>query len=369
MSGREAFAREKYLRRHMPDALPGLEKFSRVVVLPAWNELEFLPETLDSLEQAEKPVPVAVLVVVNHPRGSDPAPSIAAAEFLRVRQQTDKSLFFLEAPDLDGGVGEARKRGMDAYLGARSVATAASDWIFSLDADAPVARDYFVRAEAAFRSIPDATGWTFPYRHRADPETLTAVRRYEEHLARYAAKLREARSPYAIHTIGSAFCVRLDHYLKADGMKIRPAGEDFYFLCELVKTGKVSEMDGEPVVFPSGRISGRTPFGTGRAVRGILAGDPPEEIPDEAFAELKALLETIEDPRFGEAPEEWFSALPEVARAFFAAEKFPPLWEKVLRNTPRNAEARRAAFHRWFDGLKTLRFLHFVRSMRGSAAI
>ena len=46
---------------------------------------------------------------------------------------------------------------------------------------------------------------------------------------------------------------------------------------------------------------------------------------------------------------------------FFAAEKFREIWPSILANTPPEHEARLRAFHRWFDGLKTLRFLHAVQ--------
>ncbi|MCQ2352953.1 MAG: glycosyltransferase family 2 protein [Victivallaceae bacterium] len=369
MSSSIAFLREKYLRRNNAAAIPGLEKFSRAVVIPAWDELDNLPATLDALNCAEKVFPVATLVVVNHPQGSDPAPSEKTVEYLQKRQKEDQTLFIIPAFEIDGGVGAARKRGMDAFLASRTPDDD-TDWIFSLDADTQVSSDYFLRIEHAIAQQSGVSAWTLPYLHRVeDPSQENAVRRYEAYLARYVAKLAAAGSPYAISTVGSAFCVRLGNYLKANGMKVRQAGEDFYFLCELVKTGKVRALKGDAVVFPSGRISGRTPFGTGKAVADLLAGGSLNEIPDHAFDELALVLTAAKSPLLREAPQTWTASLPSSAQAFFDAERFLSLWEKVLQNTPCDDNAVQKAFHRWFDGLKTLRYLHFAKSMRGSAAI
>lgn len=368
MSSSIAFLREKYLRRNNAVAISGLEKFSRAVVIPAWDELHTLPAALDALNCAEKIFPVATLVVVNHPKGSDPAQSEKTVEYLQKRQKADPNLFILPFFEINGGVGAARKHGMDAFLASRTPDD--DDWLFSLDADTQVSSDYFLRIERAIAQESDVSAWTLPYLHRVeDPSQGNAVRRYEAYLARYVEKLAAAGSPYAISTVGSAFCVRLGNYLKANGMKIRQAGEDFYFLCELVKTGKVRALKGDAVVFPSGRISGRTPFGTGKAVADLLAGGSLNEIPEHAFDELALVLTAAKSPLLREAPQNWLEFLPPSAQAFFNAEKFLSLWEKVLQNTPHDDDAVQKAFHRWFDGLKTLRYLHFAKLMRGSAAI
>jgi hypothetical protein len=47
--------------------------------------------------------------------------------------------------------------------------------------------------------------------------------------------------------------------------------------------------------------------------------------------------------------------LPE--REFLEKEKFFKVWPGIRQNTPSNQLCR--AFHTWFDGLKTLRFLHW----------
>ncbi len=369
MTREREFAFAKYFRRHPTPSLPGLEKFSRIVVIPAYDEMAFLPETLDSVFRASDQAPVAVIVVVNHPPEAPETVSRATLEYLQKEQLHESRLFCLYAPSLVGGVGRARKLGMDAALFAHASSVGEDLEIYSLDADTLVAENYFAVVGAAFREHPEVSGFTLPYRHLPEsPETEPFLRNYERYLADYVEQLRRAGSPYAISTIGSAFACRGAAYLRCGGMKVRAAGEDFYFLTELVKTGKVLELTGEPLVFPSGRISGRTPFGTGTAVAKLASGGALTENSPAAFAALGAVLTARS---FGEnltSAEKFLAALPPEAQDFFRQEKFSEVWGRILSNTPADPAARQAAFDRWFDGLKTLRFLHRASLMRGSAA-
>ena len=73
---------------------------------------------------------------------------------------------------------------------------------------------------------------------------------------------------------------------------------------------------------------------------------------------LKKVLENVREENLV-SPEKFLAELPIAAAGFFLVEKFPEAWKKVLNNLPARQEAAVRAFHEWFDGLKTLRFLHF----------
>ena len=82
-----------------------------------------------------------------------------------------------------------------------------------------------------------------------------------------------------------------------------------------------------------------------------MAGKALAEVSDRAFDRLKGVLETVSlETLDSDTP-----LLPE--REFFEAERFFKVWSSIRRNTPRNKLCN--AFHTWFDGLKTLRFLHW----------
>ena len=80
-------------------------------------------------------------------------------------------------------------------------------------------------------------------------------------------------------------------------------------------------------------------------------------IPDFAFDALKILLDSAASPE-GFLSWENIENIPGDIPRFLETEKFPAVWKLILKNTPQNHQARYRAFCRWFDGLKTLRFLH-----------
>ena len=344
---------EKYRRRNPAQTLPGLERFRECVVIPCYNENEALGETLHSLKEAlvESNREIAVLAVVNFPQGADSRLSLELCRSLENGEFDYPFLFFLYAPELKGGVGEARKIGMDSFLQSLAPENVPEALIFSMDADTWVDKEYFKEVDSFFRNTSYG-GVSIGLHHRkADDENQErAIRRYEAYLDRYAAQLKRCHSPYAFHTVGSAFAVRGDSYVKCGGMKVRLAGEDFYFLQELAKTSGVGVIE-KSLVFPSPRISERTPFGTGQAVRDIISGKELSEVSDKAFDRLKKVIEAIELERIDtDTPD-----IPEME--FFETERFFKVWPGIRRNTPRLKLC--AAFHIWFDGLKTLRFLHW----------
>jgi len=100
--------------------------------------------------------------------------------------------------------------------------------------------------------------------------------------------------PDSIYTIGSAFAVRAEAYVKQGGMNRRQAGEDFYFLNKLTKLGTVAEIN-DAFVFPSARVSDRVPFGTGAAMTKWMNED--EDLTKTynfaAFQDLKRLFDRL----------------------------------------------------------------------------
>ncbi len=333
--------------------------FRTVAVIPACDELENIEETLHSLHPADSD---AVLIVVNHPADASPPVREASAELLRRLRSGSlfcRNLHWIDAPDLTGGVGEARKLGMDAVIASQAPENLEQTLIASLDADTVVEPDYFAAIQSSFRQDSELAALSIPFRHRhgATPEEEAAIRHYEAYLNRYVEQLRTAGSPYAFHSVGSAFAVRASDYVRCGGMRLRKGGEDFYFLQAVAKTGKI-QSGNRVLVFPSPRPSARVPFGTGPSVRKLMEGAPLPEISSHAFAGLKLLLDHT--GKLEENTEALLAALTPEINAFLQAEKFTEAWPRIIQNTPDRTDARLAAFHNWFDGLKTLRLLHHL---------
>lgn len=352
------FEVKKYFRRNPPHTLSGLPATTCAVVIPVYDELDYFEKTILSIRtaQAAVPEPIAIIAVINYPPGRSPEQSEKLFRQIENGRYPDVAALYL--PELSGGVGAARKAGMDAFLSSLPPEKISESIIFSLDADTLIAENYFSRLiPLTLRHQLVCIG--FSHQKSSDPAGQHAIDRYEAYLLRYMNKLREANSPYAFTAIGSAFAVRGDLYLRSGGMKVRQAGEDFYFLQNAAKIVPPRQLD-EVLVHPSARISNRVPFGTGPAVAALLEGKTLNEIPDEPFALLKNLLQNIENDKLQTNVDEWLTGLPEQCSIFLKQEHFPEIWQNILKNLPRRPDAAIRAFHEWFDGLKTLRFLHFA---------
>ena len=107
---------QKYLRkcRLLPvEPGPVVAGFRCAAVIPACDELEEIGNTLASLAPGADDM---VLLVVNHPADAPSRVKAASGELLRLLASgafSCRNLFWIDAPDLTGGVGEARKLGMD----------------------------------------------------------------------------------------------------------------------------------------------------------------------------------------------------------------------------------------------------------------
>lgn len=306
-----------------PDQALGL-----VVIIPCIDDA-FIFNTLDSLEAAF-PVEEKIEVIVNVNSGEMASPEVVGRNrliFDELKQKAETayySHFRLLPLLLEGtvkkkaGVGFARRVAMDEAVRRLAAVNRPDGLIVSLDADALVAREYFleiVRA-AAHRS---AKCFTFQFQHdynaeRYSSQVIDACRLYEIYLRYYRLALKTFDFPFAIHTIGSCFAIRADAYIKLGGMTPRQGGEDFYFLQKAVKMHPVYEVV-KPIVFPSPRISNRVPFGTGPSVRHIIEAGTYNVYNFELFHLLKdfyALIPAMEREEMkAQVPREIMSYLGE----------------------------------------------------------
>lgn len=178
-----------------------------------------------------------------------------------------------ELPAKSAGVGLARKIAMDQAACYFYHIGYPERPIASLDADTLVDSGYLDEIIRSFRGNPVA-GVSIDYAHRLDDRECAesardAVIKYELYLRYYQQALLYSGHPYAFTCIGSAFAVRTLDYVEQGGMNKRQAGEDFYFLQKLISTGRFKQLSSVRV-YPSARLSTRTPFGTGQAIRQII---------------------------------------------------------------------------------------------------
>lgn len=346
------------------------------VVIPACAERESLPQTLACL--AANPQKTLkdwlVIVVINQPPDAAPADreeNCATLDWLRTGGAHNiPNLCWVDAvseehqlPVRDAGVGLARKVGFDLALNRlqneRSI-------LASLDADTLVEANYLQTLTEHFARTT-AGGTTLPFAHQAGEscEQQQAIDRYELYLRHYVFGLQLAGSPYAYHSIGSALACRVSAYLAAGGMNRRKAGEDFYFLQQLTKTGGMHSLRGT-CVYPSARSSHRVPFGTGEKVARLLRGeDAVHFYPQSCFASLQQLLQVMNQSSGNDGNQilqQLTESSPETVD-FLRAEGFVDVWSK-LTGQHRTPDSLHKAFHGWFDALKTWRMIRHLSLAR-----
>lgn len=367
---------QKYQRNRAargPWQLEGCSRgdFAGAVVIPALAEEKSLFATLASLA-ANPPALLAeflILVVVNNRAGASAADRADNQRLLaRLRGGEAASPLALawvdaaspgrELPEQQG-VGLARKIGLDLAL--TRLDFSAKPLLCCLDADTLVEPSYLGALRQHFAATP-AGGAVLPFRHQdpADRVQTEAIEHYELFLRGHQLGLALAGSPYAYISIGSALACRAEAYLGAGGMNCRSAGEDFYFLQQLAKTCGVSQLRGT-TVHPSARLSQRTPFGTGRSVERLLTEGSGAVLcyPPQAYRLLAAWLQLVEGSLAAKADEllQQAGALqPELGR-FLDQRGLLQIWPGLQRNHPR-PQALLAAFHAWFDALKTVQLIH-----------
>lgn len=272
------------------------------------------------------------------------------------------------------GVGLARKIGADLALALIQRGIVQSEWIGSTDADANLPDDYFMALAAV---PPDAVAACYDFTHVSTEsvdnnnaegnksEITAATLTYEQAMRYYVAGLRYAGSPYAHFTIGSIMAFKASAYAQVRGFPKRAAGEDFYLLNKLVKLGAVARV--KTTIQLQARLSDRVPFGTGVSTANIIqlehAGQAFCYYHPQVFKDLRAVLAhfaQLWDKINETTDEQWLDELPTHSVQALLALGFSTTIEK-LQHQCRTQHQFNHQLTGWFDGLKTLQFIHILR--------
>jgi len=345
-----------------------------IVVIPCFREPDILL-TLESLNQCDLPVQkVEVIVLINQ---SEVAPKETKNYNLKTKKEVEEWIsndlkrnltFYVLGPvELQkkwAGVGLARKSGMDEALSRFNSLQKPKGIIVSLDADTLVATNYLVEIEKHFAQHPKNVGATITFQHQTDglPEKqLLGILLYEKYLLYYKRSLHYIGYPNPLFTVGSAFAVTADGYIKRGGMTRRKAGEDFYFLQTLAQLGTVGEIT-TTAVYPSARESDRIPFGTGPAITKWLNNetDLTQTYNFQAFVDLKLFFDQFE--KYYKIEKTAFfniiENLPETIHQFITSDNF---WEEIedLNKNCSGIESFKSRFFHKFNAFKILKFMNF----------
>jgi len=353
---------------------PITEDVGLIVMIPCLNEPEII-RTLESL-WACSPIKSAceVIVVVNESESS--SGEIKAAneqtycELNHWKKLNDRKgmllhpIYARSVEARSAGAGMARKIGMDEIIRRFNDLNRPDGTLVSLDADCMVSENYLQEIERTFISDKKCFAATINFRHRveemAEQRQRQGIRLYEDYLHYYKKALDFAGFPNSIYTIGSAFAVRADAYVKQGGMNRRQAGEDFYFLNKLTNLGQIVEIS-DAYVYPSARVSDRVPFGTGAAMSKWMnaQGDLTTTYNFAAFRDLKMLFDQVNSLyRFEDGEYQRIkSLLPGSISEYFKTIHFDQKIVEINKysSTP---VAFKKRFFQFFDAFLIMRFLN-----------
>lgn len=337
------------------------------VAIPAMDELDYLPATLDALARQVTEIPVEVYVCVNQP---DSYWDIPSKEPICQRNQQLlaylRNYAFLTLYVLDyssrgcgwqgkkHGVGFARKVLFDRILKEAEP----DDILVSLDADTHVKPRYLQSIADHFAAHPAVTAMAVPYYHEVNPldeEQSRAMLRYEIYMRNYAINLLKINSPYGFTALGSAIAMRVESLRKVGNITPLQSGEDFYLVQKFCKMGGLSLFNTE-CVYPAGRYSDRVPFGTGPAMRQGANG-----VWDSYPIYHHRVFEPVQDA-YNRLPELYENRISAKDNDFLLFLQKDPgkqdIWADIRRNVT-DFDHFVKAFHQKADGLRILQYARF----------
>lgn len=338
------------------------------VAIPAIDELDHLPVTLDNLAAQRVDYPFTIYVCVNQPESWWNNPdkidvcqnNQQLIKFIRNYPKLpveiiDKSSLGNGWGDKNHGVGWARRTLFDHIL---SVATA-EDVIVSLDADTCVKPEYLQSIGENFENRT-LTAVSLPYYHRLtdDDAANRAILRYEIYMRSYLINLYGISSPYNFTAVGSAIAVRVEALRKIGNITPMKSGEDFYLLQKLRKMAPISNWNAQ-AVYPAARFSARVYFGTGPA---MIKGNEGhwESYPIYHYS----LFSSIKDTYLQLAKlytEDFETPFLQFLKEQYRDDK---LWVPIRQNS-KTLERFERAFHEKADGLRILQYLKEVNPTQG----
>ncbi|MDO5524154.1 MAG: hypothetical protein Q4G48_08950 [Bacteroidia bacterium] len=369
---------QPYLKRQKPEYLqnryPSDFVADIIVVIPCYNE-EKLAVTLKNLCQCATPQAKTLVAVIINSSVRCGEPVVLQNretydEVIRFASENNTDalrffpLIFENLPRKHAGVGLARKIGMDLAVEHFVSAQNPEGIIVSLDADCTVSPNFLTGISAAYRQSDKLCCTVQNFRHRAennDPQLENAVRQYEQHIRYFSRMLQFVGFPYYYHTIGSAFSVSADAYVRTGGMGRQQGGEDFYFLQKVFALEQTRRLD-DVFVYPLARFSDRIPFGTGPALQKIM--EEPDGLMKtysyESFRVLKELFDLRRSffKQNSEIIGQKIAALHPAVIQFVKEAGVLSEIEDCNRNcaTPQSFEKR---FFHHFNAFKIIKFLNF----------
>lgn len=364
-------------------------KFNNILIIPAIQEYDNIRKLINSICENDQKyfAESLVLFVTNNTISSSNIiknDNLQSLKFLRsvIEKDGKEELIYkinstglniglvdaatgdLELPEKDGGVGLARKIGMDLALSLFDYSNTSKKIMVCLDADCIVEKNYISTIVEYFNQGKiSAAHIQFEHIIPEGREEKLAIICYEIFLRYYVVGLSYAGSPYSFLSVGSTMICDYETYIKVGGMNKRKAAEDFYFMEKLAKITEIKKIDATKV-YPSGRISNRVPFGTGQRVNRFIAGEH-EEYYVYSLKSFEILKQWNDIFLYGESlsSEDYLNKAKIISTTLYdylILNSFKENWDKILSASKTKEQIHKQKIT-WFDGFKTLKLIHYLR--------
>ncbi len=369
----------KYIQRqkseYLQNQLPKTFTADIAVVIPCLNEPK-LNFTLQSLCDCDKAKSNIVIITVFNTSVRSRTNEIEQNknslleinDFAKSHETSTLKFFpliFENLPRKHAGVGLARKIGMDVAVKHFLDTQNPNGIIISLDADCTVSKNFFTEIEKNYKKEKNLNCTVQNFHHRVEegsPQLENPIRQYEKYIRYFSEQLQEIGFPYYYHTIGSAFSVLADAYVRVGGMGRQQGGEDFYFLQKIFALDYIKELH-DVYVYPMARFSDRVPFGTGPSLQKIIE-NPYKQLNvynRQSFIELKRFF-TMKDEFFKKEKniiESMVTQLHPSIVQFIKETNFIDNIEDCNKNAATLETFRKRFFHH-FNAFKIIKFLNFA---------
>ena len=364
---------KKYLKKRAEkkwgfNKSPSKNNYDFFIIVPAKSEREYLPSLIQSIsKQNQKYLNNCLVIIVINNSIKD------LKEILDNNNKTieylNNTLFNFEIcyvdastknnalPEKKSGVGLARKIGGDLAI----KYSKKSSILCYTDADTILSQDYLKRIAEYYNQYDCGCAIVnFKHQKHNDPVININVREYEKFLFKTAMDLKRAGSPYGYVALGSCMTCTSYSYISVGGMNKMKATEDFYFLQELTKHFQHMHIINHKIVYPSSRISTRVYLGTGYRMKKIIEGVKVNELyfSDQSFKNLNQLLLIIKKSS-GLSLNQLLDKTKDIPKlnSFLEMQGIDGVWDSLINNGDYKKFI--SQFHRWFDGLKTIKFLKY----------
>ena len=343
-------------------------RYKYFIVIPCFNELEYIDGTLFSISKQNKVLldETLLIIVINN---SDKDSNLIFKNNLNtydklINNKYNLNLLIIDAfsdgnaiPNKNAGVGFARKIGLDHSL---NYFKDNSSILCLLDADTIVNKNYLEIIDNFYKQNINAAVINFQHQKSENKIIEEGIRKYENTLKKIANKISKTGSPYGYVSMGSTITCNIKTYISVGGMNTKKATEDFYFLQAIAKHTKVHKIK-DCLVHPSSRNENRVYLGTGFRMNEYTKSKKFKNL-NYSNCSYKIIQKIIKL-----SSDNWdvdSKIFLKILKNKIDAETYNFLtsynFETKLKNFKKNAKNKHQFmlfFHQWFDALKIIKLL------------